>query len=332
MFTIRFLAERISYNYRRDSSLLRCLRLCRLSKERQLRTFLRLHHILILKKIVRKSILNIKFLKIFTCYLLIIFLINLSTIINNFDKIARNKFLVKYIKGGIMSIETDIRILVVDDDKDILEILRVFLEEKEYIVDTADGFQTAISLLNKNSYEIMILDKNMPGKEYPKEGGLELLKYIKMNTLQTDVIMITGYASVESAIEAMKLGAFDYIHKPFSKDKLLNKIDRILEYKSFIDPEGTIFTYKTLHNEILRLAETSEEMDNEDGEATLKSIETKIDYFFHMQKEWERIILVQRESLSNIASLSEQALDIVNENPELKKLLEKIISEANNRV
>lgn len=224
------------------------------------------------------------------------------------------------------------RILVVDDDDAVRNMVAVSLERFGYSIDMADSVNRVMELMESVEYDIIIMDKNMPDTYGNKEGGMHLLRCAKMHLPATQVIMITGYATIETAIEAMKLGAFDYITKPFSSKELKEKIDRILEYKSFINPDNTIQMYKALHDEILNLFKNRNSHTDDELHELLRSINTKIDHFFRAQKEWERIILTQREALGNIAVLAEQLKEDISQTEPSFNLFEKICEESNRRI
>ncbi|MCF7859014.1 MAG: sigma-54 dependent transcriptional regulator [Candidatus Cloacimonetes bacterium] len=118
------------------------------------------------------------------------------------------------------------RILIVDDEKDTRDIFSRQLEE-EYNVDTAESAIIAIQMLRSNSYQIALTDLVMPG-----EDGLSLLKNIKKSWPEIAVMVISGKASIEMAVEAMKLGADEFIEKPVEDLELLKiKIDKLLNTK-----------------------------------------------------------------------------------------------------
>ena len=108
-------------------------------------------------------------------------------------------------------------ILVVDDEPVARNLLRSILQMKEYgNIDEADSGQAALSALSKQEYHIVLLDKNMPGLD-----GIEVLKQAKSKWPQTEFILITAYGSMETAIEAMDLGAYSYVTKPFSDVEII---------------------------------------------------------------------------------------------------------------
>ncbi|MBI4683497.1 MAG: sigma-54-dependent Fis family transcriptional regulator [Nitrospirae bacterium] len=101
-------------------------------------------------------------------------------------------------------------ILVVDDEKSMREILEIFLKSEGYTVSVAENGEKAIEAVKKDIFDLIITDMKMP-----KVSGLELLKNVKQITPCTAVVIITAFGTTESAVEAMKLGAYDYIQKPF---------------------------------------------------------------------------------------------------------------------
>src|SRR5689334_22740673 len=116
------------------------------------------------------------------------------------------------------------RVLVVDDEKVIREILSDFLTMEGYVVRTVVDGSSALRELERRSYNLVISDLNMPGM-----GGLELLE--KISDLKTNVltVIMTGFGTVETAIEAMKKGAYDYILKPFKIEEVVHVVERGLD-------------------------------------------------------------------------------------------------------
>ncbi|MEK7842002.1 MAG: sigma-54 dependent transcriptional regulator, partial [Deltaproteobacteria bacterium] len=117
-------------------------------------------------------------------------------------------------------------ILIVDDEKGIRDFLEIMLKKEGYRVSSAPGGEEAMRLFNNSSYDLVISDVRMKGM-----GGVELLKSIKEINPETVVLMITAYASVDTAIDAMKAGAYDYITKPFKVDEVKHIIRNALDKK-----------------------------------------------------------------------------------------------------
>ncbi len=124
----------------------------------------------------------------------------------------------------------DTRIMFVDDDRDILAMVEQYLTIKGYDVTTVDNGIEAVGIVKEKEIDIVFTDYKMP-----EFNGLELLVAIKKYRPQTEVIIVTGYGSMESAIQAMKFGSYDYLQKPFKLDHLRLIIDRIVEEKKIED-------------------------------------------------------------------------------------------------
>ena len=118
------------------------------------------------------------------------------------------------------------KILIVDDEKAIRESVSLVLSEEGYKTEIALNGSEALDLLGEQDYDVLITDLKMPGMD-----GIELIKKSLKICPQTSVIIITAHASVESAIEALRIGAFDYILKPFDFDDLILKVQRLLKHK-----------------------------------------------------------------------------------------------------
>ncbi len=116
------------------------------------------------------------------------------------------------------------RILVVDDAPDTLEVLQRNLISQGYQVFTAPGVAEAIRLLETTSVDLVITDLKMPGI-----SGLDLVRHVRENLPNTEVIMITGYASVSGAVEAVKSGAEEYLSKPFTDEELYAAVRSALD-------------------------------------------------------------------------------------------------------
>ena len=128
-----------------------------------------------------------------------------------------------------MEINPDIAVLVVDDEQDIRDASERILTRTGFKVMKATRGDEALDVLDKERIDIVLLDLKMPGMD-----GLEVLKRIRMLSKTIQVIVITGYATVETAIEAMKQGAYDFIPKPFEPDQLRIVVNRAWEKINFI--------------------------------------------------------------------------------------------------
>lgn len=118
------------------------------------------------------------------------------------------------------------KVLIIDDEKNIRLTLNQCLETVDYEVDTAVDGEHGLSKYKENKYDIVLLDMKMPGID-----GMEVLRRIKAQEPMQNVIMITAHGTIETAVEAMKLGAIDYIRKPFTPDEIRSILKRVLERK-----------------------------------------------------------------------------------------------------
>lgn len=121
------------------------------------------------------------------------------------------------------------RILVVDDDRIILDSLCEFLHVVEYEVEGAASFDDALALLDQRRFDILITDINMPGG-----NGFELLHVTRKKAPETVVIMMTAYGTIESAVQAIRMGAYDYLTKPIVDDELELCVERALAQQMLI--------------------------------------------------------------------------------------------------
>jgi DNA-binding response OmpR family regulator len=179
------------------------------------------------------------------------------------------------------------KILIVDDDEDLLRTIHLTMKTWSYDADYASGVSKALMLMKMNNYDIIITDKNMPVKEGNDEGGMHVLKFAKKLLPATEVIIMTGHSTMETALEAMRNGAFDYISKPFQLQELKKIIDKIIEYKSFSNSSTALSLYREIFNEILKLAENKYNPDDKELHALLKSILDKFYNFFIIQKDYD---------------------------------------------
>ena len=120
-------------------------------------------------------------------------------------------------------------IYIVDDDRIILDSLSEFLRIEGHEVDGGGSFDDAAKALARKSYDLVITDINMPGAD-----GFELLRLIKKQNPDVVVILITGYGTIESAVEAIRMGAYDYLTKPIIDDELRMVVQRALEQRCLV--------------------------------------------------------------------------------------------------
>ena len=135
-------------------------------------------------------------------------------------------------------------ILVIDDNPDIRSLVSNILKEKDYNVRTAANYDQAVYEINKKLPDLAIIDIKLDKAD---KDGIDLLKIVTKKNKITPVIMISGHATVQIAIEAMRLGAYEFIEKPFSKEKILNYVNRALETTN-LKKEKDLIEEKLFHS------------------------------------------------------------------------------------
>jgi DNA-binding NtrC family response regulator len=119
------------------------------------------------------------------------------------------------------------RVLVVDDETNIREALAKILERAGHRVSVAESGDAALSLLHDGVFDVIVTDLKMLGA-----GGIDVLRGAKQHQPDTEVIIVTAFGTIESAVEAMKLGAYDYLTKPIDPPRLLHLVTKALEHKA----------------------------------------------------------------------------------------------------
>ncbi len=119
------------------------------------------------------------------------------------------------------------RVLIVDDEEEFVQTLSERLTIRDYDVTTSLSGEDAVEKVKQYNFDVIILDVLMPGKD-----GVETLREIKRIKPLTEVIMLTGHATVPSAVDGMKLGAYDYLLKPCETKELVAKINAAYERKA----------------------------------------------------------------------------------------------------
>ena len=135
-------------------------------------------------------------------------------------------------------------ILVIDDNPDIRFLICNILKEQHFNVRSAANFDQAVLEINKKLPDLAIIDIKLDKTD---KDGIDLLKQIISKNKSVPIIMISGHATVQIAVEAIRLGAYEFIEKPFSKEKILNYVNRALENAS-LKKEKDIIENKLFHS------------------------------------------------------------------------------------
>jgi DNA-binding NtrC family response regulator len=126
-----------------------------------------------------------------------------------------------------VAVETEAKVLVVEDDEVLRQLLIDVLSDLGHEVESAETGEDGLRAMEQDVYDVILLDINLPGMD-----GMDVLRLVPTRQPDTQVVMMTAFGTVDTAVEAMKQGAFDYINKPFSTDELVLTIQRALEEKN----------------------------------------------------------------------------------------------------
>lgn len=121
--------------------------------------------------------------------------------------------------------ERQINILVVDDEQIVLDSVKKHLRKTDYNVQSASSVQNALLMMEQTEFDLVLTDLMMPHID-----GLELMEIVKSRYPKVPVIIITGYAAADTARQAIRLGAFDNVAKPFSKAELITAVKRAVDF------------------------------------------------------------------------------------------------------
>ena len=144
--------------------------------------------------------------------------------------------------------------LVIDDEQIILDSVNKILKDENYEVDVSLSGREGLDQAVQKEYDIVLTDIRMPDI-----GGMRVLRDVKRSKPSLPVVIITGYASVKSAVQAMKLGAADYIEKPFTPDQLLRAVDAALDRAATQVPEVQDLIHKAEMIKVLERAASDSE-------------------------------------------------------------------------
>jgi len=149
------------------------------------------------------------------------------------------------------------KIILVDNEASILSVLSTVLKVEGYEVKSCRDVNKAMEIIGQEDFDLLISDIRMTPL-----SGMDLLKWIRKEKPDISVIMLTAYGSVETAIEAMKLGAFDYVTKPFKVDELLITIQRALEYRNVLNENVDLKEQLTTRYKFENIVAESVQMKN----------------------------------------------------------------------
>lgn len=141
-------------------------------------------------------------------------------------------------------------VLIMEDEASVAKGLGMVLSEEGYNVDLAMNGRSALDSFNQKMFDLLVADLRLPDID-----GIEVIKQVKRRRPDTEVLVITGYSTVNTAVEAMKLGASDYLSKPFTQDEFLSAVKFALHTKDFPAVETAAPALEMLPEDTLKLAE-----------------------------------------------------------------------------
>jgi DNA-binding response OmpR family regulator len=147
-------------------------------------------------------------------------------------------------------------ILVMEDEASVAQGLQMVLSEEGYDVDLAMTGSGALNAFHQKGFDLLVADLRLPDID-----GMEVIRQVKETKPDTEVIVITGYSSIDSAVEAMKLGAFEYLPKPFTDDQFKQAVDGALKEKKAVSAEKPAVDFETEEGQLIQKREVIRALD-----------------------------------------------------------------------
>jgi DNA-binding NtrC family response regulator len=143
-----------------------------------------------------------------------------------------------------------------EDEASVAQGLQMVLSEEGYDVDVANTGSSALNAFHQKGFDLLVADLRLPDID-----GMEVIRQVKENKPDTEVIVITGYASIDSAVESMKLGAFEYLPKPFTDDQFKQAVDGALKEKKAVPAEKPAVDFETEEGQLIQKREVLRVLD-----------------------------------------------------------------------
>ncbi|MGD9086829.1 MAG: response regulator [Desulfobacterales bacterium] len=143
-----------------------------------------------------------------------------------------------------------------EDEASVAQGLQMVLSEEGYDVDVANTGSSALNAFHQKGFDLLVADLRLPDID-----GMEVIRQVKENKPDTEVIVITGYASIDSAVESMKLGAFEYLSKPFTDDQFKQAVDGALKEKKAVPAEKPAVDFETEEGQLIQKREVLRVLD-----------------------------------------------------------------------
>jgi len=216
-------------------------------------------------------------------------------------------------------------ILVVDDDRVVLDYIKTHLADEGYNIILAENGVQAIKHLKNSVFNLLLVDKNLPDI-----NGLALIKMCREMSPDTETILITAYATLDSAIEAIGLGAYDYILKPFDPSVLRDKVRKAMEHQKVKYENKVLLDFLKKANEDLEVSKTMLEKQVQERTAELKKVNEDLKKLGKIQGDILATVLQEMRALrERILSCSREDGSKISESlREEGERLSRIISEV----
>ncbi|MBW2606031.1 MAG: response regulator [Deltaproteobacteria bacterium] len=181
-------------------------------------------------------------------------------------------------------------ILVMEDEPSVANGVKMVLTEEGYAVDLAMTGQSALDSFFNNGFDLLVADLKLPDID-----GMEVIKQVKAKRPETEVVVITGYASVYSAVDAMKLGAFDYLPKPFTDDEIKGAVSKALEKRAKARVDKLLEKAVSQEEKLIQKREVTKVLNrtSEDEEFWMELMETGSEALkeYHLSSEAKAAII-----------------------------------------
>lgn len=181
-------------------------------------------------------------------------------------------------------------ILIMEDEPSVANGVKMVLTEEGYAVDLAMTGQSALDLFFNNGFDLLVADLKLPDID-----GMEVIKQVKAKRPETEVVVITGYASVYSAVDAMKLGTFDYLPKPFTDDEIKGAVSKALEKRAKVSVDKLLEKAVAQEEKLIQKREVTRVLNrtSEDEEFWMELMETGSEALkeYHLSNEAKAAII-----------------------------------------
>jgi len=245
-------------------------------------------------------------------------------------------------KGGkVKNIDTNepaleqVRILVVDDEPAVRTTLKAILKKSGYVVDVAEDFYSAVALLEKNTYAVIITDIIMPGS-----SGIDILKHVRKVNQDTQLITITGDPNIDTATEAVRAGAYDYCTKPLRREVFLAVVERAVQKATLLGEKKKLEEQNHLYQKHLEKLVEQRTEQLKTSELKYRTLfESANDSIFLLESHTGKILDINQQAIQLTGQSKEDLLgesfwsiDSATKSTRLKKFVRDIVKKGSGRL